>query len=180
MAVIFKAVAAFCDLPPGWLWALLFVAAVGAFGWRGIVLDGVQSELATLQQSHAAALAEAQARAVIETNELRKVADDAQAQYLADMAAAKLAADRAATDLARLRTKSASADQLARASATALGDYAADAERSVDFCAGRLADIGATAGSASAAAYALHAGWPEYKAFQDRLTTFTNNLKGTK
>lgn len=160
--------------PYRWLIGGLIVASLigGSLWWHADKVD--DHEKAVI----AKAVAEQKALADAQTKNLQEVADEAQSQYVKDMAAAKAAADRAAADLARLRGKAASADQLARASKTAIADYAADAERSVDFCAERLSRTGETAGSASAAAHALYAGWPAYTEFQGRLETFKTQLKG--
>jgi hypothetical protein len=160
-------------------WAIgagLVALMIGGALWyrHSLIQEGVERERVKVAEAVAAqkALADAQAR------NMEEVANEAQARYVQEMAAAKAAADRAAADLARLRNKSASAEQLARASATALGEYAADAERSVDFCAGELARTGETARGASAAAHALYESWPAYTEFQGRLETFKTQLKG--
>jgi alanyl-tRNA synthetase len=163
--------------PYRWLIGGVLVASlIGGFLFyrNSLIQEGVAREKAKVAE----AVAEQKALAEAQTKNLQEVANEAQAQYIQYMAAARAAADRAAADLARLRGKSASAEQLARASKEALSEYAADAERSVDFCAERLSRTGETAGGASAAAHTLYAGWPAYQEFQDRMTTFTNQLKG--
>lgn len=163
--------------PYRWLFGGVIVASlIGGFLYyrHSLIQEGVAREKAKVAE----AVAEQKALAEAQTKNLQEVANEAQQQYIQDMAAARAAADRTAADLARLRGKSASAEQLARASREALGDYAADAERSVDFCAERLSRTGETAGGASAAAHALYAGWPAYQEFKGRLTTFTDQLKG--
>lgn len=157
---------------------VLVLALIGAFLWyrSSLIEEGEAREQAKVAQ----AVAEQKALADAQTANMQEVANDAQAQYLEDMQAARAAADRAAADLARLRGKAASAQQLAGASKQALSEYAADAERDIDWCAGRLERVGATASQASAAAHALNDAWPAYREFQDKLTTFTNQLKGTK
>ena len=157
---------------------VLVLALIGAFLWyrSSLIEEGEAREQAKVAQ----AVAEQKALADAQTANMKEVAEDAQAKYLEDMQAARLAADRAAADLARLRGKAASAQQLAGASKQALTEYAADAERSVDFCAERLVRTGAAAEEASAAAHALYSAWPAYKEFQDKLSTFNTQLKGTK
>lgn len=154
----------------------LVALLIAAFLWyrHSLIQEGIEREQAKVAQ----AVAEQKALADAQTANLQEVANEAQSQYIKDMQAAKIAADRANADLARLRGKSASSEQLARATKEAISEYAADAERSVDFCAERLSRTGETAGSASAAAHALYAGWPAYEEFQDRLTTFKTQLKG--
>jgi hypothetical protein len=138
----------------------LVLALIAAFLWyrHSLIQEGEAREAAKV----ALIVAEQKALADAKTANMKEVADEAQSQYIKDMQAAKLAADRANADLARLRGKSASAEQLANASRQAISEYAADAERSVDYCAAALKDTGDTAGTASAAAHALYAGWPAY------------------
>lgn len=165
--------------PYRWLIGGVLVASVvAAFFWyrSSLIREGEAREAAKVDQI----VAEQKAIAEAQTRNMQEVADEAQSRYVKDLVAAKLAADRAAADLARLRSKAASAGQLANASRETLGEYAADAERDIDWCAGRLSRAGETAASASAAAHAFDAAWPAYTEFQDRLTTFTNRLKGTQ
>jgi len=163
--------------PYRWLIAGVLVASlVAGFFWyrHSLIQEGVEREKAKVAQ----AVAEQKALADAQERNMQEVANEAQEQYIKDMQAARIAADRAAADLARMRSKAASAEQLAGASKAALSDYAADAERDIDWCAGRLERVGNTAAEASAAAHGLYAAWPAYQEFQDRLTTFTNTLKG--
>lgn len=163
--------------PYRWLIAGVLVASIvaGFFWYRhSLIQEGVEREKAKVAQ----AVAEQKALAVAQERNMQEVANEAQEQYIKDMQAARLAADRAAADLARMRSKAASAEQLAGASKAALSDYAADAERDIDWCAGRLERVGNTATEASAAAHGLYAAWPAYQEFQGRLETFTNTLKG--
>ena len=154
----------------------LVLALIAAFLWyrNSLINDGIEKEQAKVAQ----AVAEQKALAEAQTANMKEVADEAQSQYLQDMQAARAAADRAAADLARLRGKAASAQQLAGASKQALSEYAADAERDIDWCAGRLERTGNTAAEASAAAHTLNAAWPAYQEFQDKLSTFQTQLKG--
>ena len=155
----------------------LLVAITAFMLYRSsLIKDGEEREAAKV----ALIVAEQKALADAQTRNMREVADEAQSQYIKDIAAAKLAADRAAADLARLRSKAASAGQLANASRETLSEYAADAERDIDWCAGRLSRAGETAANASAAAHALSAAWPAYTEFQGKLTTFQSLLKGNQ
>jgi len=165
--------------PYRWLIAGVLAASVvvAFFAYRNsLINEGIEREKVKV----AMAVAEQKALAEAQTRNMQEIADEAQQNYIDQVAAAKLASDRAAADLARLRGKAASAVQLANASQASLGEYAADAERDIDWCAGRLSRVGETAASASSAAHALYAAWPEYQEFQSKLTTFTNTLKGTK
>ena len=51
--------------------------------------------------------------------------------------------------------------ELAQQPSAALGDYAAEVERDFAECRAAVADLGATAASASAAAWALNDAWPD-------------------
>lgn len=158
--------------------AALALALIAAFLWyrHSLIEEGEAREQARV----AAAVAEQKKLAEAQERNMQEVAHEAQEQYIQNMQAARLAADRAAADLARMRSKAASAEQLAGASRAALSDYAADAERDIDWCASRLERVGNTAAEASAAAHGLYAAWPEYQEFQGRLSKFTDQLKGTK
>lgn len=148
--------------PYRWLIGGVLIAGVIAafFAYRAsLVQEGVEREQAKVAQ----AVAEQKALADAQTRNMREIADEAQQTYINDLAAAKAAADRAASDLARLRGKAASAVQLANASKASLSEYAADAERDIDWCAGRLSRAGETAASASSAAHALSNAWPSYE-----------------
>lgn len=152
----------------------LLVAITAFMLYRSsLIKDGERKEAAKV----ALIVAEQKAQAEAQTRNMKEIADEAQAQYVQEVAAAKLAADRAVADLARLRSKSASAVQLANASREALGSYAADAERSVDYCAENLSRVGETAASASAAAHALSDAWPAYQEFQGKLNAFQSLVK---
>ena len=163
--------------PYRWLAALVVVSViVGGFLWyrHSLISEGERRA----EQAAAIARAEAQAMADAQARNMQEIADEAQQKYTQELAAAKTAAASANAALARLRGQSASAADLAAASQQALSDYAADAERDIDWCAGELVRTGETAASASAAAHAIYDAWPEYQQFQSRLTTFTNALKG--
>ena len=145
--------------PYRWLIAGVLASSIvgGFFLYRNSLLkEGEAREAAKVAQI----VAEQKSIAEAQTRNMQEVADEAQSKYVQDLAAAKLAADRAAADLARLRSKAASAGQLANASRETLSEYAADAERDIDWCAGRLSRAGETAASASSAAHALYAAWP--------------------
>jgi len=163
--------------PYRWLVGGVIVATlIGGFFWyrASLIAEGER------RAEHAAATARAEAKALsdAQARNMQEMVDEVQANYTKQVADARAAADRANAQLARLRNQTASATQLAGASQQALGDYAADAERDIDWCAGELVRVGETAASASAAAHALYDAWPEYREFQSKLTDFTNRLKG--
>jgi len=162
--------------PYRWLIGGVLIAGVIAafFAYRAsLVQEGVERE----QSKVAQAVAEQKALADAQTRNMREIADEAQQTYINDLAAAQAAADRSAADLARLRGKAASAVQLANASQASLSEYAADAERDIDWCASELVRVGDTAQAASAAAWALSNAWPSYTEFQGRLQEFSVKIK---
>jgi len=165
--------------PYRWLiGGVLIASLVGGFLWyrASLIKEGERRA----ETAAAAAYAQAKAETDAQVRNMQEIVDEVQQRYTQELAAAKTAAASANTALARLRGQSASAADLAAASQSALGAYAASAERDIDWCAERLVRTGETAASASAAAHALYDAWPEYQQFQDRLTDFTNQLKGTK
>ena len=78
----------------------------------------------------------------------------------------------------RLRDSAPSAAAMAGASAETCGANAAEAEHDLGECAVRYSALGDTAAGAAEKAWELYDKWPAYKEFQDRMTTFTNQLKG--
>lgn len=164
------------DLLPGWLYALIVAGALawgGAQTWR---VHSLKSDVAAIKQAQAEALAAAEKAAREETDRLQGIVDETERKYQTDVAAVRSAADRATAQLARLRGQAASATDLANASKAALSDYAASAERDIDWCAGRLVRVGDTAAGASAAAHALNNGWP--RTFDEAMTLQLQTMKG--
>lgn len=168
------------DLIPGWCWALICAGALawgGAQTWR---VHSLKSDIASIKQAQAEALAAAEKAAREETDRLQGIVDETERKYQTDVAAVRSAADRATAQLARLRGQAASANDLANASKAALSDYAASAERDIDWCAERLVRTGEVAAGASSAAHALYDAWPANADFQKRLDAFTQQLKGNR
>lgn len=165
------------DLLPGWLWAAICAGALawgGAQTWR---VHSLKSDIAKEKAYQQTAIALAERAAREETERLQGIVDETERKYQADVSAARSAADRAVSQLARLRGQAASANDLANASKAALSDYAASAERDIDWCAGRLVRVGDTAAGASAAAHALNNGWP--RTFEDAMKLQVQTMKGT-
>lgn len=163
--------------PYRWLIGGVIVATlVGGFFWyrASLISEGERRAEAAAAQAYAKAKEQADAQA----RNMQEVADEAQHRYAQQVEATRVAAARANADLERLRGKAASAADLAAASQSALSEYAASAERDLDWCAERLVRTGETAAGASAAAHAFHDAWPEYQEFRSRLDTFTQALKG--
>lgn len=164
------------DLIPGWIWALICAGALawgGAQTWR---VHSLKTDIANEKAYQATAIALAERKAREETERLQGIVDETERKYQTDVAAVRSAADRATAQLARLRGQAASANDLANASKAALSDYAASAERDIDWCAGRLVRVGDTAAGASAAAHALNNGWP--RTFDEAMTLQLQTMKG--
>lgn len=165
------------DLIPGWIWALICAGALawgGAQTWR---VHSLKTDIANEKAYQATAIALAERKAREETERLQGIVDETERKYQTDVAAVRSAADRATAQLARLRGQAASANDLANASKAALSDYAASAERDIDWCAGELVRTGETAAGASAAAHALNNGWP--RTFDEAMTLQLQTMKGT-
>lgn len=171
-----KAIADLLDILPGWVYALIVAGALswgGAQTWR---VHSLKTDIANEKAYQATAIALAERKAREETERLQGIVDETERKYQTDVAAVRSAADRATAQLARLRGQAASANDLANASKAALSDYAASAERDIDWCAGRLVRVGDTAAGASAAAHALNNGWP--RTFDEAMTLQLQTMKG--
>lgn len=171
-----KLITDLADLIPGWIWALICAGALawgGAQTWR---VHSLKTDIANEKAYQATAIALAERKAREETERLQGIVDETERKYQTDVAAVRSAADRATAQLARLRGQAASANDLANASKAALSDYAASAERDIDWCAGRLVRVGDTAAGASAAAHALNNGWP--RTFDEAMTLQLQTMKG--
>lgn len=177
MGCVVKPLLDLADLIPGWLYALIVAGALawgGAQTWR---VHSLKSDITSIKQAQAEAVAAAEKAAREETDRLQGIVDETERKYQTDVAAVRSAADRATAQLARLRGQAASANDLANASKAALSDYAASAERDIDWCAGRLVRVGETAAGASAAAHALSGAWP--RTFEDAMKLQVQTMKGT-
>ena len=163
--------------PYRWLIAGLLVAgAISGFAWYRYSL---------IQEGHEKAMAEVQKQALkqieraLEQTELWKVkANEAQTKYSEAVAFAIASDERNADLLARMRKRTPSAQQLASVTPAACGNYAAETDRDFAACRVEYQAVGRIAAEASAAAWALKDSWPEYDKFQDKLSTFTEKLKG--
>ena len=138
-----------------------------------------------IKQGHEAAMVEVQKqalkqieRALDQTRFWKEKTHAAETMY-SEAVASAVASDRRNADLLeRMRNRSPSASQLAGVTPAACGEYAAETDRDFAACRVEYQAVGRIAAEASAAAWALKSAWPEYDKFQDKLTTFTNQLKG--
>jgi hypothetical protein len=163
--------------PYRWLAAVVaFALILGGLLWyrHSLIEEGRQRA----EQAAATARAEAQERVDAQSRNMQEVVDESRERYTKQMADL----DRMVSGLHELRGRLRAQADLAAINAStsiaSLRDYAADAERDIDWCAERLVRTGETAAGASAAAHALYAGWPAYADFRTRLQTFTDQLKG--
>lgn len=165
--------------PYRWLiGGVLIASVVAAFFWYRHSLIAEGREAARVEYADKAAKQLELARA--QTANMQEVKDEAIEQASKRAQANARAAAGARTELAKLRDElarnpSVSGDTCAAAvdRASALGSVFAE-------CAGELETLAGKADAHANDAATIYAAWPEYKEFNDRLTTFANNLKGTK
>lgn len=173
-----KAFAALMDIVPGWMWAIV---CAGLFGWGGVNLYRVNSakaEIAEIKAAQSMALADAVSAAMAESERLQKVKDDAIAEAEKRAADNKVAAGRARTELDRLRRTVASASTSADPACKAIADRAAALGDVFGECAGELTEVARAADAHASDLRTFQESWPELRAFQDRLNSFTDQLKG--
>ena len=119
-------------------------------------------------------------RALEQTQTWKEKAHAAETKYGEAVAFAVDSDKRNADLLERMRKRTPSAKQLASVAPAACGDYAAETDRDFAACRVEYQAVGRIAAEASAAAWALKDAWPEYDKFQDKISTFTDKLKGNQ
>ncbi len=172
------AIAGLFNIIPGFIWALV---CAGLFGWGGINayrVNSVKAEIADLKAAHSMALADALTNAKTESDRLQKVKDDALAKAEKRASDNKVAAGRARTELDRLRRTVADASSSTDPACKAIADRAATLGDVFGECAGELTEVARKADAHASDLRTFQESWPELRAFQDRLTTFTDTLKG--
>lgn len=175
-----KAFTALLDIVPGWMYALI---CAGLFGWGGINayrVNSAQAEIAEIRADHAEQetdrvreLGRELTRMVGITNNLNE-AYRVQSQTIDDLER------RARTDGVRL-TKAQRDAAIAQGSAEAVRHYASVAGDVYQACRDEYRALGYDAARGSATAHTLKSWvdmYPQAKEFNDKLTTFTNTLKG--
>lgn len=173
-----KAIAVLLDIVPGWIWA---ICCAGLFGWGGINayrVNSVKAEIADLKAAHSMALADAVTNAMAESERLQKVKDDALAEAEKRAADNKVAAGRARTELDSLRRAVSGAATGTDPACKAIADRAATLGDVFGECAGELTEVARAADAHASDLRTFQESWPELRAFQNRLNTFTNTLKG--
>jgi chromosome segregation ATPase len=175
-----KAVTDLMDIVPGWIWA---ICCAGLFGWGGINayrVNSAHADLAELKSEQAQAetdrIREANreiARLVETTNNLNE-AYRVQSQTIDDLER------RARTDGVRV-TKAQRDAAIAQGSTEAVRHYASVAGDVYQACRDEYRALGYDAARGSATAATLKAWVDSYapaKDFDNKLTTFTDTLKG--
>jgi ABC-type transporter Mla subunit MlaD len=173
-----NAIAGLFNIIPGIVWAAI---CAGLFGWGGVNqyrVHSAQTEIATIKAEHAQALTDAVTNARTESDRLQKVKDDALAEAETRAKDNAAAAGRTRFELDRLRRTIAGAATSTDPACKAIADRAAALGDVFGECAGELTEMGRKADAHASDLRTFQAAWPEYKAFNDRLTTFTNTLKG--
>ena len=155
---------------------VLVLALIGAFLWyrSSLIAEGEAREQAKVAE----AVAEQKAKSDDQVDKWKGQANEVDAKNQELSARLDAADKRNASLVDRMRKSTPSAKQLASVTAEACGEYAADAERSVDYCAASVKRLGETAVGASQKAWEFYDKWPAYQEFQTKLTTFQNQLKG--
>lgn len=169
------------ELLPGWLYALIVAGALawgGAQTWR---VHSLKSDIASIKQAQAEALAAAEKAAREETDRLQRIKDEAIAEAEKRARANAAAAGRAQSELARLRNllskvPADSADPACKAAA----DRAAAIGELLGTCSERYTDVAGKADAHALDAKKLYDAWPANADFQKRLDAFTQQLKGNR
>lgn len=167
------------DIVPGWLYALICAGALawgGAQTWR---VHSLKSDVASIKQAQAEALAAAEKAAREETDRLQGVKDAAIAEAERRARDNAAAAGRAQSELARLRNllskvPSDSADPACKAAA----DRAAAIGELLGTCSERYTDVAGKADAHASDLRTFYDAWPANADFQKRLDAFTQQLKG--
>ncbi len=173
-----KALSALFDIVPGIVWAAICAALLGWGGVNAYRVSAAKTDLATLKAQHAQALADAVTSAMAESERLQKVKDDAIAEAEKRAHENAAVAGRTRAELERLRRTVASAVTSADPACKAIADRAAALGDVFGECAGELTEVARKADAHASDLRTFQQAWPEFRAFQDRLTTFTNTLKG--
>jgi len=173
-----NAIAALCNIVPGFLWAAI---CAGLFGWGGINayrVNSAQNDLAQFKAAQAEAVVAAQTEAAEQTASLERTKNEAIAQAQTRAAENAVAAGRAKSELARLRESSAAGASNARTSDSACTEYATAATTVLNECSAALVELGQVADGHVSDIKTLTGSWPAWDKFASEMNTFTNRLKG--
>ena len=165
--------------PYRWLiGGVLIASLVAAFFWYRNSLIAEGREAARLEYADKAAKQLELARA--QTANMQEVKDEAIEQATKRAQANARAAAGARSELGKLRDELARNPSVSGDSCAAAVDRAASLGAVFAECAGELETLAGKADAHANDAATVYAAWPAYTEFQDRLTTFTNTLKGSK
>ncbi len=168
------------DLLPGWLYALIVAGALawgGAQTWR---VHSLKSDIASIKQAQAEALAAAEKAAREETDRLQRIKDEAIAEAEKRARANADAAGRAQSELVRLRNILASASNSADPACKTAADRAAAVSAVFGECSTELVEMGRRADAHASDLRTFYDAWPANADFQKRLEAFTKQLKGNR
>lgn len=168
------------DLIPGWLYALI---VAGALGWGGAQtwrVHSLKSDIASIKQAQAEALAAAEKAAREETDRLQGVKDAAIAEAEKRARANAAAAGRAKSELVRLRNILAAASNSTDPACKAAADRAAAVSAVFGECSTELVEMGRRADAHASDLRTFYDAWPANADFQKRLDAFTQQLKGNR
>jgi hypothetical protein len=176
------AIAGLLNIVPGFAWAAICVAL---FGWGGVNqyrVHSAQTEIATIKAEHAEAETERVREANREISRLVETTNNLNEAYRVQSQTIDDLELRARTDGVRV-TKAQRDAAIAQGSAEAVRHYATTAGDVYQACRDEYRALGYDAARGSATAATLKAWVDSYapaKEFESKLTTFTNELKGTK
>ena len=177
-----KAFTALLDIVPGWMYALI---CAGLFGWGGINayrVNSAQAEIAEIRAAHAEQETDRVRELGRELTRMVGITNNLNEAYREQTATIDDLERRARTDGVRL-TKAQRDAAIAQGSAEAVRHYASVAGDVYQACRDEYRALGYDAARGSATAATLKAWVDSYapaKEFDNKLTTFTDQLKGTK
>lgn len=175
-----KAISAIFDIVPGFLWAAI---CAGLFGWGGINayrVNSAQAEIAEILAAHAEQETDRVRELGRELTRMVGITNNLNEAYREQTATIDDLERRARTDGVRV-TKAQRDAAIAQGSAEAVRHYASVAGDVYQACRDEYRALGYDAARGSATAHTLKSWvdmYPPAKEFNDKLTTFTNTLKG--
>lgn len=177
-----NAIAGLFGIIPGWMWAAICATL---FGWGGVNayrVNSAQAEIAELQADHAQQETDRVREANREISRLVTVTNDLNEAYRGQTAKID-DLERRARDSGLRVTKAQRDAAIAQGSAEAVRNYATVAGDNYSACRDEYRTLGYEHARSSATAGTLKQWIDSYgpaKEFNDKLTTFTDQLKGTK
>lgn len=178
---VIKGASGFVKLLNPWLWLGVALVVIGGFvgfkWWTSSLIEQGRQEVRS--EVEAITKAQEQAAAAITAN-LEAQKDEAIKQAEERAKRNAVAAAGARRELDRLRSEIGSTEFVAADSCTAAIDRAAALGELLGECSERYSEVAAKADGHANDAAAFLAAWPDYRAFQAELETFTRQLKGNQ